>query len=75
MAATCPNCSEVLPEADPDEIEIISGDEVFDLIAEAARVSPHAARAYRLIRESNPAILPLERRQDLIKHRMAGASQ
>lgn len=72
MAAICPHCSEVLHEADPDEIEIISGDEVFDLIAEAAHVSPHAGRAYKLLRETNPAILPLERRQEIIKHRMAG---
>jgi hypothetical protein len=69
---TCPHCSEVLPDVDPDEVEVVSGDEVFDLIAEAARTSPHAARAYRLIRQANPAILPLERRQELIKHRMAG---
>ncbi|MCA0275840.1 MAG: hypothetical protein LCH86_07545 [Proteobacteria bacterium] len=56
----------------PHIVDTSLRDEVFDLIAEAARVSPHAARAYRLIREGNPAILPLERRQETIKHRMAG---
>ena len=58
--------------APPHIVHVSLRDEVLDLIAEAARTSPHAARAYRLIRADRPQILPLEGRQDLIKHRMAG---
>lgn len=63
----CPTCDEVF---DPDDVDVISGEEVFDLIAHAALVSPHARRAYELLREMNPGILPLDRRQILIGDRM-----
>lgn len=51
-------------------------DEVIDLIAEAARVSRHAVRAYELIREqragrAESALPPLAARQALIFGRMA----
>lgn len=45
-------------------------DEVLDLIAEAARISPHAKRAYNLLRADWPAINTLEARQSLIAGRM-----
>lgn len=47
-------------------------DEVIDLIAEAAKISPHARRAYELIRQDDPRnILPLDRHQSFIANRMA----
>ncbi|GLS29924.1 hypothetical protein SAMN04488498_110192 [Mesorhizobium albiziae] len=67
--AICPHCNEV---PDPDDIVAVDGDEVFDLIAEAALTSPPAARAYKLLRDANPAILPLEARQRVIKARHHG---
>lgn len=57
---------------DPDDVMVASGEEVFDLIAEAARISPHAARAYQLLREANPAIPTLEERQRRISTHGAG---
>lgn len=66
--AVCPQCGDYY--ADQDDAEIVSGNEVFDLIAEAAKVSPHAARAYEKLREVNPAIPNLETRQRLIAARM-----
>lgn len=56
----------------PHIVRVSLRDEVLDLIAEAARTSPHAARAYHLIRADRPDLLPLEWRQEIIKHRMAG---
>lgn len=44
--------------------------EVLDLIAEAARTSPHARRAYDLLRGEWPEITNLEGRQMLIAGRM-----
>lgn len=44
--------------------------EIIDLIAEAARTSAHARRAYNLIREEWPDITSLEARQMLIAGRM-----
>ncbi len=72
MMKACPSCGEILPEPDPDDVDVISGDEVFDLIAEAARTSPQAARAYHLIHQANPAIMELGQRQRLIEDRMTG---
>lgn len=45
-------------------------DEILDLIAEAARISPHAKRAYNLLRNEWPEIANLEGRQMLIDGRM-----
>lgn len=46
-------------------------DEILDLIAEAARSSPHAARAYDLIRDVDPeGTVSLGARQRLIQGRM-----
>jgi hypothetical protein len=75
---TCPACDyyfaaqthgDGFMEFDPDDVEVASGAEVFDLIAVAALTSPHAAQAYQLLRDINPAILPLEARQRLIAAR------
>lgn len=50
-------------------------EEVTDLIAEAARTSPHAARAYNLIYEQNRGLMqPLAQRQALIAGRMKDAA-
>lgn len=57
---------------DPDDIIVVSGDDVFDLMAEAARISPHAARAYQILREVNPAIPTLEERQRRIATQRTG---
>lgn len=46
-------------------------DEVIDLIAEAARTSPHAARAYELLRDDDCGLPPLSIRQRLIANRMS----
>lgn len=57
-------------DAMPDDAS--PSDEVLDLIAEAARVSPHAARAYELLRDIHPeAVSPLSSRQFLIEGRMS----
>lgn len=45
-------------------------DEILDLIAEAARISPHARRAYNLLRADWPEINTVEARQSLIAGRM-----
>ncbi|MFN3549259.1 MAG: hypothetical protein ACK4U0_17365 [Mesorhizobium sp.] len=47
-------------------------EEFLDLIAEAARTSPHAAKAYQLIVDEHPATLPLAKRQRLIDARQSG---
>lgn len=44
--------------------------ELVDLIAEAARISPHAKRAYALLREAIPNLETLPARQALIAGRM-----
>lgn len=46
-------------------------DEIVDLIAEAARVSRHAKRAYELLRENDRDLPILTDRQALIAGRMA----
>lgn len=60
-----------MPEADaPDSL-----DEIADLIAEAARTSRHAARAYELLRDAYPdALATLAGRQRLIAGRMEDAA-
>lgn len=45
-------------------------DEIADLIAEAARTSRHAARAYELLLDAYPEIRELPARQRLIAGRM-----
>lgn len=65
----CPCCDEAF---DDDDEAVFSGDEIFDLLAEAARVSPHARRAYDLLRDANPALMALDQRQRLIAGRMEG---
>ncbi len=64
----CEDCGDIISEV---EIEPHNLDEIADLMAEAARVSPHAAQAYKLLREtfSLPA---LTARQWLIAGRMGG---
>lgn len=44
-------------------------DELVELIAEAARVSPHAAKAYEILRDEH-LLLPLASRQEIIAGRM-----
>lgn len=47
--------------------------EIMDLIAEAAKVSPHAAKAYELLRVDDPdGIMSLAARQRLIEARGSG---
>lgn len=69
----CPNCSEFIEPDDADDIVAVDGGEVFDLIAEAAITSHHARRAYGLMRDANPAIMPLEARMRLIATRKSRA--
>lgn len=55
--------------------EIDGLDEIADLIAEAARTSRHAARAYQLLRDALPDTLPaLPARQSIIADRMKDAA-
>jgi len=49
-------------------------DEIADLVAEAARTSRHAARAYGLLLDEYPAINSLAARQMLIAGRMQDAA-
>lgn len=70
----CCECGDEFVDADPDDVTAVSGDEVFDLIAEAARISPHAAQAYALMRQANPAILTLESRWRVIDSRKQGTA-
>ena len=52
-------------------VELALAHEILDLIAEAARTSAHAARAYNLIREnSDDQVMELKARQALIAGRM-----
>lgn len=53
--------------SDPDEGP---DNETIELIAEAARVSPHAKRAYEILRERWPHILRLDVAQLLVSGRM-----
>lgn len=46
-------------------------DEMADLIAEAARISPHAVRAYELLLEREEGLPALRVRQAIIAGRMA----
>ncbi len=56
---------------DYDEIIDLDYDEIIDLIAEGARTSPHAARAYELLRDKWRDLPPLRVRQRLIENRMS----
>lgn len=49
-------------------------DEILDLIAEAARTSRHATRAYELIYAENSDVHSLDARQRLIAGRMGEAA-
>lgn len=68
------SCGEEFVSGDDDEI--IAPDslpEILDLIAEAPRTSPHAKRAYELLREAFPEDVPiLAQTQRLIEGRMGG---
>lgn len=60
---------EAMPDPEPPS------DEIFDLVAEAARSSRHAARAYELLRAEWPNDVPaLSARQALISGRMGEAA-
>lgn len=59
---------------DLPEGEVEALDEIADLIAEAARISPHAARAYQLLRSQNERLPTLAARQSLTAGRMAEAA-
>lgn len=64
----CPDCGEeILDIEDFTDIP----DEILDLIAEAARTSPHARRAYELLNRSTDT-MPLANRQRMIEGRMGG---
>jgi hypothetical protein len=47
-------------------------EEFLDLLAEAARTSPHARKAYELIEREYPSTRPLHMRQRLIETRQSG---
>lgn len=66
----CSVCLDYFEEREPDLIA--SGEEFLDLIAEAAKTSPHAAQAYQLMRAANPAIHSLDARWRLIEARKSG---
>ena len=49
-------------------------EEVLDLVAEAARTSPHAAKAYKLMQCDPQRDMSLAQRQQLIAGRMRDAA-
>ena len=66
MSAFCENCYS-------EDVAIDDLPEILDLVAEAARTSPHAKRAYDLLRSAFPDdIEDLSARQFLIEGRMGG---
>lgn len=69
----CEECGEELALFDEiDAPETL--DEIADLIAEAARTSRHAAKAYSLLREAFTQLPTIEARQTLISGRMRDAA-
>jgi len=71
---TCPACRHVFFDPDADDVMAVSGNDLVDLVAEAARTSPHAAQAYALMRAANPAIPTLEARLRVIDSRNQGTA-
>ncbi len=57
-----------------DDRPDINVPEFLDLIAEAARTSRHAGKAYALLRDAIPDLEPLPMRQALIAGRMGEAA-
>lgn len=53
------------------DIELGGIEEIADLLAEAARISPHAVRAYEILRDQIETLQALHVRQFLIAGRMA----
>lgn len=66
----CDHCDEYIDV----DVQIDALDEIADLLAEAARSSPHARKAYSLLRDQYTTLPTIEARQMVVAGRMGLAA-